>query len=484
MGLSARQLSSVITEISSDLTGGMIRKIYQPSRQTILFEIEKNRKRHLLLFSAHPQFSRCHLILNKIEGPKTPPNFCQLLRARLRHKRIDSIKQWNEDRILHISAKWPNDDQISATFVAELTGMTSNFFLLDNKETILGFLKIPPPSRNQAQGQLYQAPSFKISGKLKEAPVHPSNDGPYPLNQAIETLYGRLEKQEDETRKKKEILTQIERSIRQCKKKEVRLQSRYTEAQKSIQYQRYGEFLKSRLHEIKPGTTQLMVDHRFSGTNTNAIETVVQLDPDLSPVENMNRFFKRYKKGQSTLINLTPLIENNHKRLKQLETERKQWLDNTNIDFPSLPSNPLYVKPNRGKTPKGPPVYLSSNDLHIIVGRSRHENEEITFGMARGNDLWLHARGVSGSHVLIQLAGRKEAPYPTLLDAAQLALHFSQYKKEGRGEVMYTYKKYVKRPKNGKAGSVICSQEKTIYLEINTNRLNKILENRLKTHQK
>ena len=77
------------------------------------------------------------------------------------------------------------------------------------------------------------------------------------------------------------------------------------------------------------------------------------------------------------------------------------------------------------------------------------------------------------------MAGRKELPYQTLLEAATLALHFSRFRKEGKGEVLYTHKKYIQRLKKGKTGTVICSQEKTVYLEIDPERLSKLLNNRV-----
>lgn len=487
MGLSAKQLSMAVEEFSPDLVHGVIRKVDQPNPKTILFEIEQGRRRHHLLFSAHPRFSRCHLIQGKYGvKPKTPPNFCQLLRAHLRHKRIASILQLDGDRIIQLTAAWPKDHQMRLTFVAELTGPSSNLFLLNEKEAILGCLNTPNPGRRLLQGVAYTPPPLIQKSDFKETPISCVYVGQYPFNCAVEKYYAESEKTEHAERIKKETLARFEESIRSFKKRLQSLKASRAAAEKSAQYQRYGEFLKCRLHEVKAGATFFLYFETPSNPTNMEMEgeeRTVALDPALSPAENMARFFKRYKKGITALATLNPLIEEAGGKLAQLEAGRKAVLEDEPIDLSDFPLKLPRPQLARQTKKKGPPVYLSSDKLRIFAGRNDRENEKITFGLARGNDLWLHARGTSGGHVLIQMAGRKEVPHSTLLEAATLAIHLSRYKKEGRGEVMYTFKKYLQRPKKGRPGSVLCAQEKTIYLEIVPERLSRILQNRLEESQ-
>jgi predicted ribosome quality control (RQC) complex YloA/Tae2 family protein len=98
----------------------------------------------------------------------------------------------------------------------------------------------------------------------------------------------------------------------------------------------------------------------------------------------------------------------------------------------------------------------------------------LTFKASRPHDVWLHARGVGGSHVVVPLEKGEDISQELLLDAAHLALHHSQAKGEPRGEVAYTRVKYVRRVKGGAAGQVTYSQEKTFVVRVEPARLDRL----------
>ncbi|MEN9723000.1 MAG: hypothetical protein RJB38_986 [Pseudomonadota bacterium] len=98
-------------------------------------------------------------------------------------------------------------------------------------------------------------------------------------------------------------------------------------------------------------------------------------------------------------------------------------------------------------------VFVSKEGFPILVGRSRDENLELTFKIARGNDLWMHVRGRPGAHVVIPVPSGKSVPLETLLDAAALCIFWSGGKNWGKTEVDYTFKKYVKRIKDSTEAS-------------------------------
>jgi predicted ribosome quality control (RQC) complex YloA/Tae2 family protein len=108
------------------------------------------------------------------------------------------------------------------------------------------------------------------------------------------------------------------------------------------------------------------------------------------------------------------------------------------------------------------------------VGRSARDNDALTFKVARGNDVWLHARGLQGAHVLLPGAG--EAPDSRALgDAALLAAHFSSARGEERAEVAWTRRKHVRKPRGAAPGAVTISQEKTLRLRKDEARLAALL---------
>ena len=105
------------------------------------------------------------------------------------------------------------------------------------------------------------------------------------------------------------------------------------------------------------------------------------------------------------------------------------------------------------------------------MGRNAKENEELTFRFAKSDDVWLHARGAPGSHVVVRLAKGAEPPPETLRDAATLALFYSDLKKSGKGEVIHTRRKWVKAAKAKASGAVLVTQEQSIYVHLDRTRL-------------
>ena len=111
----------------------------------------------------------------------------------------------------------------------------------------------------------------------------------------------------------------------------------------------------------------------------------------------------------------------------------------------------------------------------ILVGRGSEENDALTVRVARGNDLWLHARGVPGAHVVVRLEKGGAPDQETLLDAAHLAVHFSDARGAPQMEVASTRAKHVRKAKGAAAGAVTYSQEKVILLRFEPDRIERLL---------
>lgn len=141
------------------------------------------------------------------------------------------------------------------------------------------------------------------------------------------------------------------------------------------------------------------------------------------------------------------------------------------LSFPSAPG-----RSRNSKQAARPPFreFRSSSGARLLVGRNAKSNDELTLRWARGNDLWLHARGLQGSHVVVPEPG--DAPDPrTLAEAALLAAHFSGARGADAAEVAWTRKKHVRKPKGAAPGAVTYSQEKTIRVRLEEDRLRALL---------
>jgi len=109
------------------------------------------------------------------------------------------------------------------------------------------------------------------------------------------------------------------------------------------------------------------------------------------------------------------------------------------------------------------------------VGRTRAENDQVTFHIGRGNDTWVHVEGYTGSHVVVRVPKGKTVPKESLLDAATLAVHFSQLRRAGGGPVAYCACKNVSKPRGAGPGSVIYAQSKTLHVTVERTRMDRLM---------
>jgi predicted ribosome quality control (RQC) complex YloA/Tae2 family protein len=114
--------------------------------------------------------------------------------------------------------------------------------------------------------------------------------------------------------------------------------------------------------------------------------------------------------------------------------------------------------------------------LSILVGRGAAENDQLTVRVAKGNDVWLHARGRTGAHVVLRLPKGRAPDQESLLDAAHLAAHFSDARGEAAPEVVYTRAKHVRKAKGSAPGAVTYSQEKGMALRVEPSRVERLLQ--------
>ena len=130
-----------------------------------------------------------------------------------------------------------------------------------------------------------------------------------------------------------------------------------------------------------------------------------------------------------------------------------------------------------GASVKGHPyrVFVSERGARILVGKGSAANDELTFRVARPSDLFLHAKGVTGAHVVVPLGRNQSCSGDTLVDAAMLAAHFSAARDETHVDVSYVPRKFVRKPRNGVPGQVLIDREKVLALRVDSERLRALL---------
>jgi predicted ribosome quality control (RQC) complex YloA/Tae2 family protein len=121
-------------------------------------------------------------------------------------------------------------------------------------------------------------------------------------------------------------------------------------------------------------------------------------------------------------------------------------------------------------------TFAGASGARILVGRGAAQNDALTFRVARPHDLWLHARDVTGAHVVVGLAKGEACPPDWLAEAAHLAAHFSDARDERLVDVIYTPRRYLRKPRGSAPGLVIVDREKVFVLRKDDRVLQTLLE--------
>jgi predicted ribosome quality control (RQC) complex YloA/Tae2 family protein len=242
-----------------------------------------------------------------------------------------------------------------------------------------------------------------------------------------------------------------------------------------------AELLLPHASKIARGSSEAKLpDWTQTDENGTPREVTLALDPALSAAENAARWLKRSKRYLAAFGRIEARKEEVQRELDLALAllERAQAAEAAaELAAVELEAGPAPVR--RGRAMDAPRIpfrtFKSQSGAPVLVGRSARDNDSLTFKTARGNDLWLHARSVTGAHVVVPGAG--ESPDArTLGDAALLAAHFSSLRGEAGAEVAWTRCKYVRKPRGAAPGSVIISQEKTLRVRLDAERLALLLK--------
>jgi predicted ribosome quality control (RQC) complex YloA/Tae2 family protein len=274
----------------------------------------------------------------------------------------------------------------------------------------------------------------------------------------------------------KQILDELDRRESGILMTLSRLNDRLSDYGHMEQFRQYGDIITSRLHTIKKGDTLLSAENMFEEDTQIAIE----LKPELTPVENAEYYYRKYRKaksGKDVLRREIRELEKSRETLLLLKADAEaaeDLADLERIESRIHGEKGAGIPPYAGKTGKKPGLSFTSGDFKILVGRSAGENDELLRKHVRGNDLWLHTRDFPGAYVFIKTIRGKTVPLDTLLDAGNLALFYSKGKASGKGDLYYTNVKYLKKPKDGKKGLVLPTQEKNLSIVLDMKRIGKL----------
>lgn len=303
------------------------------------------------------------------------------------------------------------------------------------------------------------------------------------VSACFESLYHQLIKEEKRQNLYQTINRILQKNWDKLEEKKNFLKKRNKEIEDCEQYRKKGELIIANLWNIEKDIGQVsLIDY----TLPEHPKVEIELNPDLSPLQNAHLFFQKYKKLTANRErNKKQLLENQNslKRIEEMLLALSKNKDSLS-DLSTLHQKLMQLnyiknkKEDRNKNIRGrePSLqkFLSADGWAILVGKNNQQNEYLLRHLSNGNDFWLHHQTRPGAHVLIKNHQCLPAPPPDTLNfAARLTGYYSKIKNDETAQIVCTLRKYVKKLRNSKSGKVIYSQEKTTTVLINHEQIKK-----------
>lgn len=245
----------------------------------------------------------------------------------------------------------------------------------------------------------------------------------------------------------------------------IRLQEQFTDASGVEELSALGDLLLARIRDIPPRAARVELEG-WSGERH-----VVELDPALSPAENAARYYQEAGRKRRATERLPALVAS-------AEAEIDRWREAlAAIAAGQIPQwVQLWIQRRSGQKPAAAVgdisaalpyrLFRTSGGLEVRVGRNARDNDRLTFHTSASNDVWLHARSVPGSHVILRWPDPSGSPpIRDLTEAAQLAALFSRARTSGTVAVDWTRRKYVRKPRGAAPGAVVPQRVRTLFVE-------------------
>ena len=282
------------------------------------------------------------------------------------------------------------------------------------------------------------------------------------LSDLLDTYYKDKAERDRVKQQASELIRRVENELQKNRHKLKKQEKEFLATDNAEEFRQKGELLTTFLHQVPNDQDQVILDNYY----TNQPITIA-LDKALTPNQNAQRYFKRYQKLKEAVKYLTDLIEETKATILYLESVEtvlnQAGLEEIAEIREELIQTGFIRRRQREKIQKRkkPEQYLASDGKTIIyVGRNNLQNEELTFKMARKEELWFHAKDIPGSHVVI--SGNLDPSDEVKTDAAELAAYFSKGRLSNLVQVDMIEVKKLNKPTGGKPGFVTYTGQKTL----------------------
>lgn len=273
----------------------------------------------------------------------------------------------------------------------------------------------------------------------------------------------------------------IHNEMTKAKNKLVVLQEELRQAHQAEEFKIKADILMTYQYQLADGYIKEVELPNIYAQAPEEERLTIALDPRLSPMQNMQKYYQKYNKLKRAQDLVTTQIKQCQSDIDYLASidnslDNSRSLAELNEIKKELIAAGYLKEIIKRKSPEKPsePLKFCFENTMIFVGKNNYQNDNLTFKLSQPSDIWLHAKDTPGSHVIIRL--EKSEPTEALLEyAAKLAGHFSKAKNSSNIPVDYTKRHYVKKPSGAKPGFVIYTNQKTLYVTPNSEEIENIL---------
>ena len=257
---------------------------------------------------------------------------------------------------------------------------------------------------------------------------------------------------------KRQLTQRLAKDQKQTESNLRKTQQRLQQLTTGLSYQQTADLIMANMHAIPPNTSQVVLHDFYHQQDVD-----IKLNPTLSPQKNAENY---YRKAKNQKIEVAEAQKNIQLREDQLLTIMTHLDEIASLDSPralqSYAEEHNLIATAAAKEVALPYRHLHIGEFDVYVGKNAKSNDTLLRQQAQKDDLWLHAKDVSGSHVLIKQRGNQPFPAPVIEKAAQWAAYYSKRKSDSLAPVIYTPSKYVRKGKNMPAGAVRVEREEVI----------------------
>ncbi|MCM1004265.1 MAG: NFACT family protein [Candidatus Gastranaerophilales bacterium] len=479
--------------------GARLQKIQQPTRREFVLSLRNNAESRKFYININPQIYHVAFMENDrrpIEFPKHPPMFCMLLRKYLEGCRISDALVVENERILefHFETYDELSEKRSLCLCIELMGKHSNVILYDRESSVIigcahnvgaeksryrelqgGLKYIYPPKNtglsNELKEQFKNLSQEKIDEYLNSESFRPAISGNrYTLfeellensvpqksvNAMLDEYYSNHQEQMALKSEKDKLIAVVSTKLKKVNSSIDKISTLLKKRDNTDKYKLYGELLTANLYQKKDYQDKIEVFDYIHGENI-----IIELDNTKTLNENAQRYFKLYTKSKTTKEKSTEILDG--------LTIEKEYLENIIYsinsaeklnDLAEIKSElGIEEKTNKKETPSI--MKLDIKGFEVYIGRNNKQNDYIISKLSKDEDYWFHTRLCAGSHVLLKVR-EKEPDEEVLFECCKLAREYSSANQPSKVGVVFTKRKFIKKPPAAPLGYVIYRNEKEV----------------------